>query len=243
MENNTIPIVSISNMISSLVFLFVAGKIYFSYKRSKDEKIGDLAKFFILTTVFLFLIGAPGLIVNDLKIIGFLFAIFPSFALIALAHLGIIPLKIMYWERAEKFFFKGLIAITFLITAINLFNWGPATVYYRNSFIIWQDTRGILMNNILGTVFGLGILLIIIFFIIQGFKSSESYLRIRAFLIASGLFSFFISTLVNFIFSASSQSYIISQFLAILFVNLAAVLMMMGTYYKSKDYGESNRGN
>lgn len=239
-----VPIVSIANLISSLTFLTVTLKVYFSYRESRTERLKDFFRAFICITVFLIILSLPGLVIHDLTAIGLIFAVFPFFMILALAYLGAVPLKIMNWKKIKEIFLWSMVVIAFFITILNLLNLQPATVLYRDSFVIFQDARGELMNNVLGVILAIGILSIIMFFIIQGFKTSERYLRLRAFLIATGLFSLFLSSLINFVFAYLDQSqnqlYIISQIITVVLINLAAVLIMFGVYYKPKDYGKSD---
>jgi len=228
-----IPIVSIGNLISALFFSGVTLKLYFSYKRTKDEKLRDFLKTFLFLTIVMILITSPGLVFTNLKIIGLIYAVYPFFAFLALAHLGIIPLRIMRRERVRQIFFKGMIGVAFLITLLNLLNWGSAIVHRQDSFIYWEDTRGVTMNIILGIILGLSLLLITIFFLTQGLKSLERHIRIRAFLIAGGLLSLALVAVVNFVLGASAQIYITSL-LASFFNVLAALLIFAGIYYKYK---------
>lgn len=229
-----IPIVSIANLISALFFGSIALKLYPSRAKTEDDKLEDFFKVFLFLAILLFLISTPGLIFKDLAIIGLMYALYPFFALLALAYMGVIPLKIMGWRKVKQIFFKGLIIAASLITAINLLRLKPAVVYNPAPLIYWQDSRGILMNNVLGALLGATLLSIIMFFIIQGFKTKEQYLRTRAFLVATGLLGLMASSVINFIFGASSQVYINSLF-ATFFNILSAIFFLAGIYYKPKN--------
>ena len=230
-----IPIVSIFNLISALFFGFVSLKIYLSYKKNKEEKLRNFLKTFIFLSALLFLIASPGLVFKDLKAIGLVYAIYPFFAFLAIAHLGAVPINIMDWQRMQKIFFRGIVLIAFLITLVNIFNWGPANLHYQDSFVYWEDARGTVMNIVLGIVLGLIILLVTLFFIIHGVRTTEKYLRVRAFLIAGGLMTLIITAATNFILGASAQIYITSLVATLLNI-LAAILIMAGIYYKPKNY-------
>lgn len=240
-----IPIVSVANLVSAFTFSCITVKLYFSYRKNKTERLGDFLKSFLFMTISLLFLALPGLIITDLRVLGFVFAIYPFFIILALSYFGIIPLKLIGWIKMKRVFFWMAMAVNLSFIVVNLLNLQPAAIYYRESFIIFQDARGDAINNLLGAVLGVGILLIIIFFIIQGLKSSERYIRLRAFLISAGLSSLLISSSVNFIFAATEQAeiqaYIISQLLVVSFVNLGAILMMLGVYYKPKNYAESDR--
>ena len=218
-----IPIVSIFNLISALFFGSIALKLYFSYQKNKDEKLGDFFKVFLFFTILLALIASPGLIFSNREVIGLIYAIYPLFAFLALSYLGIITLKLMGWKKIKEIFFKGIIGVAFLITFFNLLNWSPARVYYETPFVYWEDTRGVIMNVILGVIYSLGLLMLIIFFLVQGFKSSERFVRMRSILIAGGLLSLALTTIVNFIIGALAKIYITSL-IATIFNILADII-------------------
>ncbi len=228
-----IPIISIANLISALFFGCVSLKTYFSYKKSKDEKMGDFFKTFLFLTILLFLILTPGLIFKNLKIISLIYVLYPFLGFLALANLGSVPLKIMGWQKTKLIFFRGMIIIAFLITLINFSNWQPAVVYQVVPFVYWQDTRGMLINNILGILYGLVLLITIIFFLIQSSRAKEKYLKIRSFFIVGGMASLIAMSVANFIFGASSQVFF-NSLSAIFFNVLAAILLLIGIYYKPK---------
>jgi hypothetical protein len=228
------PIVSIFNLVSALFFGSIALKLFFSYRESKDENLRDFLKVFLFLTILLILISSPGLIFTNLRIIGLIYAIYPLFAFLALGYFGRVPLKIIGWERMKQIFFKGTIGIASLITLLNLLNWGPAIVYHQDSFIYWEDTRGAAMNIAIGAVYCLILLLTIIFFLVQGFKSTERFIKTRSIFISGGLLGLALTSVVNFIFGASAQIYITSL-LATLFNILAALLILAGIYYKPKE--------
>jgi hypothetical protein len=233
-SKSCMPIVSILNLISALFFGSITLKLYFSYRENKDENVGDFLKASLFLTILLILIASPGLLLTNSRIIGLIYAIYPFFAFLSLGFFSRIPLRIIGWERIKKIFFKGVIGIASLITLLNLLNLGPAIVYHQDSFIYWKDTRGIIMNVVIGIVFSFNLLLVITFFLVQGFKSSERFVRARSIFISAGLLSFALVSIVNFIFGALAQIYLASL-LATFFNILAAFLILAGIYYKPKE--------
>jgi len=228
-----IPIVSIFNLISALFFGGISLKLYFSYRDKKDENLSNFFKGFLSLTILLVLISLPGLVFNDLKIISLMYAIYPFFALLGTAFFGNIPLKLLAWKKTKELFFRIMIGIAVIITFFNLLDWRPAIIHQEPPFIYWEDTRGDVMNIVLGAVLGLVLLLITAFFINQGLKSSDRFVKIRAFFIAFGISSLILSAATNFIFGASAQEYL-GSLLANFFNVLAAVLIAAGIYYKPK---------
>ncbi|MDD2696973.1 MAG: hypothetical protein PHE52_02345 [Candidatus Pacebacteria bacterium] len=228
-----LPIVSIFNLVSALFFGGITLKLYLSYKKKKDENLGNFFKGFLSLTILLVLIASPGLIFSDLKTISLMYAIYPFFTLLGVAYFGVIPLKVLGWKKTKELFFRSMVGIAVVITFFNIIDWQPAIVHQQAPFIYWEDTRGDVMNIILGAVLGLTLLLIAVFFINQGLKSSDKFVKIRAFFIAAGIISLIMSAGTNFIFGASAQEYL-GSIMANFFNVLAAVLIAAGIYYKPK---------
>jgi len=227
------PIVSISNLISGLIFGIVSLKLYFSYRKTKDEKIRDFFLAFLFLTLSLLLLATPGLVFTNLKIIGLIFAFYPFFVFLGFAYLGIIPLKILSWLKIQKIFFWGIIIIGVLITVFSIINWKPAVFYSQDPFVYWEDTRGVILNTIIGGFFGLGILLVMIFFFLQGIKSEDKYIRRRAFIIIGGLMILMLMGLTNFVFGASPQQYLTSVIASFLGIS-AGLIIIFSIFYKRK---------
>ena len=226
-----IPIVSIFNLVSAFFFGGASLKIYFSYLKNREEKLGDFLKVFLLLTILLNLLATLGLIFWQQETIGLVYALYPFLAFMGLAYLGTIPLSLMNWQRIKKIFFNLTVAIAFLVTLLNILNWGPAVVHYQDSFVYWEDTRGVSMNVMIGLFYGLILILVISFFLIQGFRSSERFVKIRSLFIAAGLFFLALTSLVNFVFGASAQEYL-DSLIAAVFNILAGTFILIGIYYK-----------
>lgn len=228
-----IPIVSITLLISGLFFAFITLKIFYSYRKTKEEKIKNFLMSTLFLTITFLLTATPGIIFTDLIVINFLFLLYPLFVFLSLAYFGTIPLKIMDLKKTEKIFFYAIVAIALLVTFFNLLKWGPAIVHYEGRFVYWEDARGITMNTIIGIIFSLMSLLIIIFFIVQGLKSQEKYVRQRTFFLIGGLVSFIIASIINFVVGASPQIYITSLISTFFFI-LAGVFVLAGVYYRKQ---------
>lgn len=226
-----LPIISILNLISAFIFSSITLKVYFSYQQEKEEKLSDFLKTFFCLSLVFFLLASPGLIFNDLKIIGFIYAIYPFFVLMSLLYLGAIPLKILQWELAKKIFMSSMFLAAIFVTYLSLLNWGTAVVHTQGNFIYWQDTRGVLVNTIIGLVSGLGVLLIIIFFLIHALRASEKYVKTRAFLIIGGLLILTLIAIMNFVWGASTERYLTSIIIAFLGI-LSGIIFFLGIFYK-----------
>lgn len=230
-----IPLVSILNMVSALIFIGISLKLYFSYKKSGDQTLSYFWKAFFFYTAVLVALGLPGLILITPVSIGVALNIHPIFGFLALAFLVSVPLKLMGYETARKIIFGALVFFGALFVFLSFLNWkDPVTFFQEGQFVYWEDARGVLVNILLGIFYGLSVLMTIVFFLIQGLRSSDKFVRIRSLIISAGLLCIFLAVAFNFILGASAQVYITS-IIATVFNILAAALVMAGIYYKKKE--------
>jgi len=227
-----IPINSICLLISGLFFLVVTLKIYLSYEKSREEKIGNFYKSVLFLSFTQILSSTPGLIFNDLNVIGFIFLVYPFFVFLALAHFGTIPLQILRWKKTEKIYFNAMIMFGLSITVLNALKLTPAVAHFSGPFVYWQDSRGVVMNALIGLMLSVTMLTIVAFYFFQGFKSNEKYIRRRAFVMAAGLLNLVIGSVINFIVGGSPNIYITSL-ISTLFFMLSGILLLTSAYYKT----------
>ncbi|MDD5145156.1 MAG: hypothetical protein PHW72_03485 [Candidatus Pacebacteria bacterium] len=228
-----IPIVSLFNLVSALFFGGISVKLYSSYKKSNDENLKDFFYTFLYSSIMFIIMALPGTVSRDLVFVGLIYAVYPLFSFLSLSYFGQIPLRILSWQKVRKLFSVSMKALGFLVVFIDILNWGPAVFHQQQPFAYWEDSRGEAMNIFVGSVLGLSFLLIFIFFIIQGMKSSERYLKIRAFLIAGGVVFIILGSLINFVFGASALEYI-DTLISSLFIVFSTILISAGVYYKPK---------
>lgn len=226
-----IPIVSIFNLISAFFFGIIALKLYFSWRRSRNENLGYFFRTFLFLAIAMALLALPGIVLRDLAWIGLVFAGYPFFLFLSLAYLVAIAFKITGRERLKSLFLKVMLGAAFLTTLVNLLNWGPAIVKIQEKFIYWEDARGAEMNIALGSIYSLLLFSVIMFFVSQGLRSEDADVRTRSFFIAGGALSFVLAVSANYVLGYLTTIQLTSL-IATLF-NLAAVfLMLAGVYYK-----------
>lgn len=226
-----VPIVSLFNLVSTLFFGGIGLKLYFSWRRSRNENL----KYFFLTFLFLTaamaLLVLPGIILNDLAWIGLVFAGYPFFIFLSIACLIAIAFKIMGKEKLKSLFLKLMVGVALLTTAINLQNWGPAVIRLQGEFVYWEDTRGEVMNIALGIAYAVALILVLIFFVSQGLRSEDGDVRARSLFIAGGSLSFALAATANFVLGYLTAIQLTSL-IATLFNLAAAFLILAGVYYK-----------
>jgi len=99
-------IVSFSLLVAGLLFFPVAFRLYFSFKKTKDQNI----KYFLSAVVFLTITflysSAPGIWLKGSNSVGFVLQTYPFFIFLALAYFGRIPLAIIRDEKSSRIFFS-----------------------------------------------------------------------------------------------------------------------------------------
>jgi hypothetical protein len=231
-----IPIVSIFNLTSALFFFGVSLRVYFSYRKSQDQSLKYFFYSFFFLGVTVFLLSTDGLIFKDKMIMGLMHAIDPFFAILALVFIGVIPLRLMGKEKLKNIFFWIFIAIAIVVLLVDLLNWKPVNVYPQGSFIYWGDARGLVINAMLGIISGLTLLLVIVFFLINGLKASQKLVKIRAFFIAAGLLVIAVMSVLNYIVGPMSRLLYAIRLLCTILNVIAGILILFGIYYKPRDY-------
>lgn len=188
---------------------------------------------FFFLAVTMFLLSTDGIIFQGLKTIGFMHAVDPFFAVLALVCIGAVPLNLMKRDKLKNIFFKIFAVLAVVVLIISLYNWKPVSVYQQGRFIYWGDSRGLFVNVTIGLVSSLTLLTVVVFFVIQGLKAKEKFVKTRAFLIASGLTIIAIMSVLNYIVGAILTPYVLRLICTIMNV-FAGMLILRGIYYGPK---------
>ncbi|MDO8424558.1 MAG: hypothetical protein Q7S70_01300 [bacterium] len=226
-----IPLVSISHLIALPFLAFVAFRLCLSFQRTKEKNIRYFFLVFLMLTIMGSLLASPGLIFKSLTKIDTVFALYPMFVLLSLGFFGAIPFNILNKKRAEKLFLGVMFFMAIFVTMINLGNIQPAIVQQQPPFIYWEDTRGLPMNIFLGVISGLILCSLLVFFLINGLKSPDRYVKIRSFLISGGIISLFLAAIINFAFGAILRQYVTSLISTFLII-ISSIFVFTGVLYK-----------
>ncbi len=226
-----IPINSICLLTSGLFFALITLKIYLSYVKSKEEKVGNFYRSVLFLSLTQILASTPGFVFDDPVIIGWIFLVYPFFALMALAYFGTIPLQILGWNIAARAYFNTTVLLGLVITIVNTIRTRPAIVHYSGKFVYWQDGRGVVMNTVIGITLSTIMIALVGFYYYQGSKSEESYVRRRAFVVAAALLCLVIGAVVNFIIGSSPNIYLPSLISTFFFI-LSGIFLLISTFYK-----------
>ena len=230
-----IPIVSFSHIVTIPFLLFISFRLFPSFFKTKDKNIGYFFATFAFLTIMEGLLASPGLIFKDSIEVGIVFAIYPFFLFLSLSFFAAVSFNIMKWEKTKRIFLIVMFIIAISITIINLINLQPAVTYQHPPFAYWEDTRGAAVNIFIGILSGLILMFIVFFYLFNGLKSLERYVRIRSFLIGGGTAGFFFSAIINFVSGSSlSASKYISSIMASFVLLLSCIIIFVGVRYKYK---------
>jgi len=234
-----IPINSICYLIATPVYAVIAIKLYLSYRKYGDPILKNFFKSGLFLWALMFILSLPGIVFNDLMLISLVFAVYPFFALMALAYLAYVPLEILGWYRQKKIYSVFMLAFASMILIMDFLNWKPAIIYLtRYPYVFWGDTRGNFVNILIGLVLVTTLLLTAAFFIVNGLKHRDKYIRLRAFFIAGTLFGIMMGSLINFLFRNILGEAIASLISAIVFI-ISGILLFLSVLYKQKPFGQT----
>lgn len=230
-----IPIVSISNLIAFPFVAFISIVLFRSFLKTKERNVGYFFAGFLSLSLMDAILSVPGLVSRDALAISFFFAIFPFFAILGLGFWSAIPFSIMGRKNLQIAATSICALVAIIVTVINLNHVAPAHIYNLPPFIYWEDTRGAVMNNAIGAMVGVIIIYLFLFFLLNGFRDKNSYIKKRSLTIAAGLAVLLSASIVNFILGASytPQKYIASIIAAVLSV-FSSILIFVGVRYKKK---------
>lgn len=233
-----IPIVSISHLITLPFLIFITFQLFLSFQGTKKKNVGYFFLVFLILLIMEGILASPGLVFKDPVKISRVFAFYPFFTFLSLGFAGALPFSILKMKKTEIIFLLLIFITAISITMINLSNVRPAVTYSRPPFIYWEDTRGEIMNIFIGIVGGIVLLFITFFFLINGLKSSERYVRIRSFLISAGMATFLLAAVVNFVLGVVFQQYITT--LSSVFLLITGSILVFSGVRRKKEIQENS---
>ncbi len=210
-----IPIISISSLTILPLSFLAAWKTHSTYLKTKDKRIGYFSKSFFYTGIMGIFLSLPGLVLKNLRLIDLAYDLYVFFLLLSQAYFLNITFDILNWEKVRKIVFWGMVVAGLIISLVPAFRWSDAVVGYQGPFIFWEDTRGPIINIIMGSLVALASLWFVLFFFWRGLKSIEKFARRRAFLLAIGMTFFILAGIIDYILGATPNIIYISAFTAI----------------------------
>jgi hypothetical protein len=226
-----IPIINITGLAALFCLFFLIIRLYSSYGRTKNIMIGYFLKAFLSFTAAMFIVITNGIIFKDLRIIGLIFNIYPFFYFLGLGYFTMITFQIIGQPLIKKISFIILFIYGLAVSTIPAFEFKPAIMTVQPPFIFWEDARGPLINNLVGVGVAIPILWFIFFFLFNGIKNKEPYVRKRSFLLSAGMTCFLVAGITDFIFGFNPDIFYVSLYTAFWGI-LAAGFFILAVQYK-----------
>jgi hypothetical protein len=235
-----IPIVTISGIILFFFILFMTARIYASYRKTKSRTVGYFVLAFLPIIVQELIFMPNGILVKDPVVISAIFNLMPLFYFISISFFTAITLEILNKPLLKKISFVILVIYGIIMSYYPIVNLKPAIMTVDPPFVFWEDSRGPLINNLVGIGMAIPILWFIIFFIYNGVKASDRYVRNRSFILSGAMTCYMLSGVTDFIFGANPNMFYVSLYTVL--VALAAIfLFLFSVRYKedvSSSFGE-----
>ena len=153
-------------------------------------------------TLGLALLSLPGFLTNNLKAIDLFYDIYPFFLTLSQAYFVSVTFNILGLGKVRKIFFFLMVVLGLIISLFPALNMNSAREGAVGSLIFWEDTRGDLMNILLGLAMTVPSLWFALFFLWNGIAAKESLVRRRAFLMCGGMVFWVMLGLTDYIFGA-----------------------------------------
>ena len=197
-----IPIVSLTVLFISPFFLYIALKFRAAYKKTGDKKLYHLFYAFLPTFFALLLLSLPGLVTKNRILIDLIIDIYPLGLIIGMAYFTNVTFEILYKPILKKIIFFLILLLGLVISVFPAINMNEALVGIEDPFIFWEDTRGGLINILIGIAMMLPSLWFLGFFIWNGIAVKDKTAKVRAFLLATGMFFWAMVGLNDYIFGS-----------------------------------------
>lgn len=234
-----IPLLHITTFVCACFCFFVVRKLYSSYKESKDENIGNFLKTFVLAGIYFVAVSLPGLVVSD------------PFWVQALYIIGYIPLFLspvfllkiafnLYHLPGKKYILPSIFAIVAVTTVLSVIFFAPSeTASADGIFYYWLEKTPLWLRDFDGIMITFLIAGGAFLFLNGGRKVEDKTLRIRSFLLGTGLSILAVAISLNYIFAV----HIVSKTLKMWSVFSAGFLslfgvaaILIGIYYKNQKH-------
>lgn len=228
-----IPIISLSTLVTLVFGVFTVIRFNSLYKKTNDIKLYYLYKAFLFLSFGMVLLSLPGVLVKNLKIIDLAYDIYPLFFVISQAYFISITFNILGAEKARKVVFFLMAILGLVISVFPAINMASARVGTQGPFIFWEDTRGDLMNILLGLAMTVPSLWFVFFFLWNGITAQDGFIRRRAFLMSAGMVSWVMLGLTDYIFGAFLGTISLSV-VTVLFAYIFFTCFLIAIYRKEQ---------
>lgn len=231
-----VPLLHILTAISSLLACFIVKRLYVAYQKTKSVNIGDFFKAYVFLGFYFFLVSLP-MVLSNVILVQIIYVASYIPVILGAAFLFRVAMRILRVPFNPSYVFDGIYILISVITILNLFFFSPAYVAVSDRlFYHWVETTPLslqLFNGIVLLILATGCAIL---FFWGGIKSQDKIIRMRAFIIGSGVSLLVLATLANYVLAPLGRSleWKIAWWLTILAALLAfsgLILILIGINY------------
>lgn len=230
-----IPIVTISVIFVLILSLIFTLRVYFSYLKTKSKTVKYLLQVFVSFDLAALIFSPTGILIKDLNFMNFIFNIYIFPLFVALAFFVALTLEIMDKPKLKVVIFSLIVILGLVLSLKPALDWQPAIETIQGPFVFWEDSRGVFINNFIGISLAIMNLWVITFFLYNGLKNKERYVRNRSLLIAASVFCFLIASITDYVFGANTNIFYISIYTCLWDILAVSFLLFASEYKQQPD--------
>jgi len=227
-----IPIVAINNLASIAICLTSFLILFKSYKTNKNQLIFDFTRFYFFLTLFFATYALPGLVLKNGTLIAIVFTLSNVFLFVSIAFFIRIPLEILKLTELKKLLFGICLFFAAYLTVLKMFIFKPAEIIKTDKFYDFTTMEPVWFSFLIGGLLGLIITLAIILFILEGLKSKDSTMKLKSFLISTGMIFLFLASMFNYVLYTILNYSLSMDILASISAWLGLLIILGGIKYK-----------
>jgi len=231
-----IPLLHIITAISFLLCCFIAKRLYVVYQKTKIVNIGDFFKAYISLGFYFFLVSLPMVLSNGILVqITYVASYIP--VILSAAFLFRVAMRILEVPINPKYISYVIYILIAVVTLLNLFFFSPAYIAVSNHlFYHWVETTPFFLQIFNGIILLILVVGCAILFFWGGIKSRDRIIRMRAFIIGSGVSLLVLAVSANYVLAPPGRNleWKIAWWLTILAALLAIsglILILAGINY------------
>lgn len=231
-----IPLHHIITSLDSLVCIFIAIKVFGSYRKTRDKNLKYFLLVFFALGIFFGLASLPSLVINDPQIVQIIYVLFYIPISISSFSLFLICFRIF----GNKLAYIGMVLNVILaigIFALNILNFTPASIKRFGLFYYWAEGTPSWLSVLFGAFLGLLLIFNSTLYLTGGLKSKELVATARAIRMTAGFLVFLIAASFYFVFAPITTNIfykVISVILGGTISLFALTLFVSAIYYKPK---------
>ena len=229
----SLPLVAMMGTANACVSLYIAGRLYLSYREHAQDAIKYFLNFYALFGVFHLFFATPQLFLLDQRfayVVGIFDIVAYFFLNMSLGYLLAIPYEVVGRPHVARMIVRGTIIYAIFFFIFRIFYFSPSVFEQLSDYVYWRPVFPEGLRLLTGLISVAVASIISSFFIRHGMKNRQSpIVMYRSFWLAAGSGMLLIAAIVAFIVAASGvASYVLFATSLVLW---GLILIMRGVMY------------